>query len=128
MLGAHYLSDVLAGIGMALIGLPLSMMFANMVLRKASQEKLPALSIVWGFLLGFLTLLFMALEIAPPETCLTPHTAGIDPEGDGPLVLLDVASGCGIKSMALAQSRPGVHVACIDRAVVLEVAMDLASW
>jgi undecaprenyl-diphosphatase len=61
VLGAHYLSDVLAGIGMALTGLPLSMMFANMVLRKAKQEQLPALSIVWGLLLIFLTLVFLAL-------------------------------------------------------------------
>lgn len=61
VLGAHYLSDVLAGIGMALIGLPFSMLFANMVLRKGSQEQLPSLSIVWGILLIFLTLLFMAL-------------------------------------------------------------------
>jgi len=60
-LGAHYLSDVLAGIGMALAGLPLSMLFANMVLRKAKQEQLPTLSIVWGFLLVFLTLVFLAL-------------------------------------------------------------------
>ena len=60
-LGAHYLSDVLGGIGMALIGLPLTMLFANMVLRKAKQEQLPVLSIVWGFLLVFLFFVFMAL-------------------------------------------------------------------
>jgi len=60
-LGAHYLSDVLAGIGMALIGLPLSMMFANVPLRKMKQEQLPKLSYVWGFLLIFLTLVFLAL-------------------------------------------------------------------
>jgi hypothetical protein len=54
-------SDVLAGIGMALIGLPLSMMFANVPLRKATQEQLPRLSLVWGFLLIFLTLVFLAL-------------------------------------------------------------------
>jgi membrane-associated phospholipid phosphatase len=60
-LGAHYLSDVLAGIGTALIGLPPTMLFANMVLRKATQEKLPALSIVWGMLLIFLTLVFLIL-------------------------------------------------------------------
>jgi len=59
VLGAHYLSDVLAGIGMALIGLPLSMLFANMVLRKAKQEQLPTLSIVWGIVLIFLTFVFM---------------------------------------------------------------------
>ena len=61
VLGAHYVSDVLAGIGMALIGLPLSMMFANVPLRKATQEQLPKLSLVWGFLLVFLTLVFLAL-------------------------------------------------------------------
>jgi len=55
------------------------------------------------------------------------RAAGIDPEGDAPLALLDLASGCGIKSMALAQAKPGVHVTCIDRADVLEVARDLAS-
>lgn len=61
ILGAHYLSDVLAGIGMALIGLPISMLFANMVLRKAKQEQLPKLSLVWGFLLIFLTAIFTVL-------------------------------------------------------------------
>lgn len=61
VLGAHYVSDVLAGIGMALIGLPLSMMFANLLLRKMKQEQLPKLSYVWGFLLIFLTWVFMVL-------------------------------------------------------------------
>jgi undecaprenyl-diphosphatase len=61
VLGAHYVSDVLAGIGMALIGLPFSMMFANMLLRKMKREQLPKLSYVWGFLLIFLTLVFIAL-------------------------------------------------------------------
>ena len=61
VLGAHYLSDVLAGIGTALIGLPLSMLFANMVLRKITQEQLPRLSKIWGLLLIFLTYVFMIL-------------------------------------------------------------------
>lgn len=61
VLGAHYVSDVLAGIGMALIGLPLSMMFANMLLRKMKPERLPKLSYVWGFLLIFLTWVFWSL-------------------------------------------------------------------
>ncbi len=60
-LGAHYLSDVLAGIGMALVGLPLTMLFANMILRKLTSEKLPAISTVWGLVLVFLTLVFIAL-------------------------------------------------------------------
>jgi hypothetical protein len=46
---------------MALIGLPLSMMFANMLLRKMKQEQLPKLSYIWGVLLIFLTWVFMAL-------------------------------------------------------------------
>ncbi len=61
VLGAHYVSDVVAGIGMALICLPISMMFANMVLRKAKQEQLPFLSKIWGVLLIFLTCVFMVL-------------------------------------------------------------------
>jgi undecaprenyl-diphosphatase len=60
-LGAHYLSDVLAGIGTALLGLPLTMLFANMVLRNVNQDRLQTLSIVWGFLLVFLTLVFIVL-------------------------------------------------------------------
>jgi undecaprenyl-diphosphatase len=61
VLGAHYFSDVLAGIGTALIGLPLSMLFANMVLRKAKQEQLFHLSIIWTILLIVLTAIFMVL-------------------------------------------------------------------
>lgn len=61
VLGAHYLSDVMAGIGMALIGLPFSMMFANMLLRKMKQEQLPKLSYIWGFLLVFLTWVFIVM-------------------------------------------------------------------
>jgi membrane-associated phospholipid phosphatase len=59
VLGAHYVSVVVAGIGMALIGLPCSMLFANMVLRKTNQERLPFLSKIWGMLLIFLTYVFM---------------------------------------------------------------------
>ena len=61
VLGAHYVSDVLASIGMALIGLPLSMMFANMILRKMKQEQLPKRSNIWGLILIFLTWVFMIL-------------------------------------------------------------------
>lgn len=61
VLGAHYLSDVVAGIGTALIGFPFTMLFANMIFRKASQEKLPFLSRVWGALLVFLLIVFMLL-------------------------------------------------------------------
>ncbi len=61
VLGAHYVSDVLAGIGTALIGLPLSMMFANILLQKMKQEQLPKLSYVWGLLLIFLTWVFIVM-------------------------------------------------------------------
>lgn len=61
VLGAHYTSDVLAGIGTAFIGLPLSMMFANLLLRMMKQEQLPKLSYIWGFLLIFLTWVFLTL-------------------------------------------------------------------
>ena len=59
VLGAHYVSDVLAGIGTALIGLPLTMLFANMILKQADQEQLPMLSKVWGVLLVVLSVIFM---------------------------------------------------------------------
>jgi membrane-associated phospholipid phosphatase len=61
VLGAHYVSDVAAGIGIALIGLSFSMLFANMVLRKNKQERLPFLSRIWGILLIFLTYVFMMM-------------------------------------------------------------------
>jgi membrane-associated phospholipid phosphatase len=61
VLGAHYVSDVVAGIGMALVGLPCSMLFANMVLRKIKQERLPFLSRIWGIVLILLTCIFMLL-------------------------------------------------------------------
>jgi len=59
VLAAHYVSDVVAGIGMALIGLPFSMLFASMILRQTKVEQLPFLSKIWGILLVFLTYLFM---------------------------------------------------------------------
>jgi membrane-associated phospholipid phosphatase len=61
ILGAHFVSDVLAGIGTALIGLPLSMLFANIPLSKMKQEQLPKVSFVWGFLLIFLTVIFLLI-------------------------------------------------------------------
>ena len=61
VLGAHYLSDVVAGVGMALIGLPFSILFANMILKRIPREKLPFLSWVWGLHLVFLVWDFKAL-------------------------------------------------------------------
>lgn len=61
VLGAHYVSDVAAGIGMGLVGFPLSMSFANMILKQTNDKQLPILSKVWGVLLIFLTLVFMSV-------------------------------------------------------------------
>ena len=41
--------------------------------------------------------------------------------------ILDLASGCGIKTMALAQRNQSVQVTCLDSESVLEVARDLAN-
>ncbi len=53
--------------------------------------------------------------------------AGVEISDDKPLRLLDLASGCAIKSFALAQASPNVHVTCLDSADVLDVARDLAT-
>lgn len=47
-------------------------------------------------------------------------------EGQSGLRILDVACGCAIKSFALAQTDPSIHVTCLDQPKVLEVARDLA--
>ena len=52
------------------------------------------------------------------------RAAGISTEN--PLRILDIACGCAIKSLALAQASPNVHVTCLDASEVLEVAHDLA--
>ena len=58
VLGAHYVSDVLAGIGMALVGLPLTMLFAHMILKQSTKEQLPMMSKIWGLLLIVLAVIF----------------------------------------------------------------------
>jgi len=55
------------------------------------------------------------------------QAAGIEPGRGQELRLADLGSGCAIKSLALAQADPAVHVTCLDRPEVLEVARDLAS-
>lgn len=54
------------------------------------------------------------------------RAAGVTPDQPGEYRILDVASGCGIKSMALAQASPAVRITCLDASEVLEVARDLA--
>lgn len=53
--------------------------------------------------------------------------AGVQPEDNKPLRLLDLACGCAIKSFALAQANPNIHVTCLDSADVLDVSRDLAA-
>jgi ubiquinone/menaquinone biosynthesis C-methylase UbiE/predicted transcriptional regulator len=53
-------------------------------------------------------------------------TVGIKPEKDVPFYILDLASGCGIKTMALAHENQSVQVTCLDSEAVLDVARDLA--
>lgn len=54
------------------------------------------------------------------------QAAGIQPQPDRPRRLLDIACGCAIKSFALAQRDPALHVTCVDTARVLPVARALA--
>jgi SAM-dependent methyltransferase len=52
--------------------------------------------------------------------------AGIVPEESTLLRVLDLACGCAIKSLVLAQQSPGVQVTCLDQPLVLDSARDLA--
>lgn len=61
VLGAHYVSDVLAGMGTALICLPLTMLFAHMILKQSTQEQLPMMSKIWGLLLIALSVIFVLI-------------------------------------------------------------------
>lgn len=54
------------------------------------------------------------------------QAAGIKTEHQESLRVLDIACGCAIKSLALAQASPNVRVTCLDTADVLVVARDLA--
>lgn len=54
------------------------------------------------------------------------RTVGIKTDPDQSLDLLDLACGCGIKTLALAQAYQNVQVTCVDSAAVLEVARDLS--
>jgi undecaprenyl-diphosphatase len=51
VLGAHYVSDVLAGIGTALVGLPVALLLADRILKRIKPETLHRKRIVWGAIL-----------------------------------------------------------------------------
>jgi membrane-associated phospholipid phosphatase len=50
VLGAHYLSDVLAGIGWAFFCLPLSVLLSNKILKRMTPEKLVFAAKIWIFI------------------------------------------------------------------------------
>jgi len=52
--------------------------------------------------------------------------AGISADTDRDLRILDIACGCAIKSLVLAQKSSRVHITCLDAPDVLVVARDLA--
>jgi len=52
--------------------------------------------------------------------------AGVDPKNLANFRLLDLASGCAIKSFVLAEKHKNVWVTCLDKSAVIEVARELA--
>jgi ubiquinone/menaquinone biosynthesis C-methylase UbiE len=52
--------------------------------------------------------------------------AGIVPDASTHMQILDVACGCAIKSLVLAKKTTGIRITCLDSALVLESARDLA--
>jgi len=55
------------------------------------------------------------------------QATGIELKAKTVLRMLDLASGCGIKTFCLAQKMPSVHVTCVDSPEVLKSAKDLAT-
>ncbi len=51
LLGAHYVSDVLAGVGMALTCFPLATVLSNLALRRMTGERLNTATRVWAVVL-----------------------------------------------------------------------------
>ncbi len=62
VLGVHYLSDVLAGMGVAIGALPLAVWAANRICGRISQERLNVLVKVWAVILFFLMLYLLKLS------------------------------------------------------------------
>ncbi|MHA2054010.1 MAG: phosphatase PAP2 family protein [Candidatus Kariarchaeaceae archaeon] len=61
ILGAHYLSDVLAGLGWAFLCLPISIIISNSILRKMTNEKLEFAAKIW--VLVYIGLLILLIKI-----------------------------------------------------------------
>ncbi len=61
LLGAHFVSDVLAGVGMALICFPLAVFLTNKILGKLTNKRLNLVVKIWGLiLLGLMVYLLFA--------------------------------------------------------------------
>jgi len=54
------------------------------------------------------------------------RTVGVYADREQPLRIIDLACGCGIKTLGFAQAKPSVRVTCLDSSAVLEVTRDLA--
>jgi len=61
LLGAHYVSDVLAGVGMALTLLPLVTLLSNRILGKLTKERLDLAIRVWAVAL-LLLMIYLAMQ------------------------------------------------------------------
>ena len=53
------------------------------------------------------------------------RTVGVEIDPNQPFHILDLACGCGIKTLAFSQANKSVQVTCVDSESVLEVARDL---
>ena len=60
-LGAHYLSDVLAGVGLVFLCLPVTVMFSNKIVKKLSIEKFEFALKIWIFL--YIILIYILIKI-----------------------------------------------------------------
>lgn len=61
LLGAHYVSDVLAGIGTALLCFPLATLLSNKILSKMTRERLNFAVKIWALILLGLIICFVML-------------------------------------------------------------------
>ena len=61
LLGAHYVSDVLAGIGLSMVCIPFVILLGNKILGNMNREKLNKAVRIWAFILLGLIIFLVAL-------------------------------------------------------------------